>query len=464
MSKLFNMTNDEIQDLHEKSRRILFESENTLSQKEYEDLKEFVDNLEGLVSFYEGLILDFGQLLDYNELKKLGNDCERLREIRRKDLEYLNKVDYYYHNNHEKRNYMFGYPSNMEKDSYILRYLRFLESKLYLMNNCGDPYERGNYDMDSKETEREIITAFAESFGISEGEYWGYVTSGGTESNFWAIREGFNRFPEGRLYFSDNTHYSVEKFVYNDKKGMIYPYTVVKSNSDGSICVQDFIDKLADDRKKFGYKPVIVLLTWGTTKEGAIDAVKEITDYLTQNKIEFYCHLDAALFGGISGNQNSAPTVNNLKELSVDSISVSLHKYLGASRANGVLIALSKDKRKVIDYIGQEDSTLLGSRDFPPFSTLQRVKEFLTLKESGHYRKNIDYFKLRMEEKGIKYSLFSNECNIFVIDKPSDAICEKYQLATFSQGEIQKAHIIIFPFHEKRYMDELIEDLAKETV
>lgn len=458
------MTDDEMQSLYDRAKKRLFSEDGTLNYDDEEAITEYVENLERSVSYYERLILRFGQLLDYNRLKSLGVGSEGLSKIRKEDMEYLEKVDGYYKNNLEKRNYMFGYPSNMEKDSYLLRYLRFLESKLYLMNNCGDPYERGNYGMDSKETEREIIKMFAQSFGLSEGEYWGYVTSGGTESNFWAIREGFNKFPNGRLYFSDKTHYSVEKFVFNNRVGEVYPYTVVKSNENGSISVEDLIEKIKEDHKKCGYKPVILVLTWGTTKEGAIDSVKEITDYLSKNHIEFYCHLDAALLGGIASNQLSAPAIGNLKDLSVDSVSISLHKYLGASRANGVLISLSRDKRKTVDYIGQEDSTLLGSRDFPPFSTLQRVKEFLTLKENDHFVKNIDYFRSKLKENGIAYSVFDEKtCNIFVIDKPSDEICKKYQLTTFRSGCQENAHVIIFPFHEKRYMDELISDLSRQT-
>ncbi len=461
--KDFNFFENEIDELCNTAENALFASEDGIDEETASRLKSFSDDFNDKIFRYEKLKLKVGRLLDYAALKNNGVKKEKLFEIKNEDDCYLEKVDKLYKNNYEKHDFMFGYPANMEKDSYLLEYLRFLESKLYLMNNCGDPYERGNYGMDSKETEREILSTFADSFGLKEGEYWGYVTTGGTESNFWGIREGFNKYPNARLYFSEKTHYSVEKFVYNNRVGAVYPYTIVKCNKNGSVSVEDLKQKIGEDRQKYGYKPVILVLTWGTTKEGAIDDVKTITDYLTLNGIDYYCHLDAALYGGIGKSQTSAPTIKDLKSLKVDSVSVSLHKFLGASRANGILISLTRDRRKIIDYIGQEDSTLLGSRDFPPFSTLQRIKEFFTLKKDDHYIKNVVYFRNLLKENSIEYETFDEEkCNIFVIQKPSDETCKKYQLTTYKEDGVDKAHVIIFPFHKEEIMKKLVLDAKSD--
>ena len=206
-----------------------------------------------------------------------------------------------------------------------------------------------------------------------------------------------------------------------------------------------------------------MVLTWGTTCRGAIDEVKMITDGLKKLGIEYYCHLDAAHFGGIAKNQENAPYVENLSELGVDSIAVSMHKFMGTARVNGVLLALSRRDRPVIDYIGQEDSTFLGSRDYLPFSTYQRAREILLRRESGHYSENVSYFEDSLQKNGIEYEKFGNS-NTFVIRKPDEDICKKYQLATFidSKGE-ERAHIIIFPFHKKEIMNELVADLKGEN-
>jgi histidine decarboxylase len=315
--------------------------------------------------------------------------------------------------------------------------------------------------MDSKSTEKKIISLVAENFGVAKGEYWGYITSGGTESNFWGIREGFNRFQKGKLYFSEDTHYSVEKYVFDGENCERYPYEKIAVDKYGRISAEKLFEVVERDRKN-GVNGAIVVLTWGTTCRGAIDEVKRITDGLRERGIEYYCHLDAAHFGGIAKNQKNAPYVEGLCELGVDSVAVSMHKFMGTARVNGVLLALTRRDRPVIDYIGQEDSTLLGSRDYLPFSTYQRAREMLLRREPEHFCENVLYFDGKLREARVAFERFGLS-NTFIIAKPSDAICKKYQLATFVDSDgAEKAHIIIFPFHRKEIMDELVEDIMRQ--
>ena len=136
-----------------------------------------------------------------------------------------------------------------------------------------------------------------------------------------------------------------------------------------------------------------------------------------------------------------------------------MHKYMGTSRVNGALLSLTKNDRRIIDYIGQEDSTLLGSRDLLPFSTLQRVKEVLNRHEETHFIENVHYLENRLKEENISFDRFEKS-NIFVVKKPNDEVCKKYQLASFiDEDGVKKAHIIAFPFHKKEIIDELVNDL-----
>ena len=457
MSKNF----DGWQEQYVGARACILESEDSLHDYEKAEMLELLEEVEDEIDRLEKLRARIGRVLDYDNLKKNGFSREEICEFEREDSEYIAKVDRYYADNLKKRKYMFGYPANMEDYSYTTSYLRHLESKMYLMNNCGDPYQKGNYGMDSKSTEKKIISLVAENFGVAKGEYWGYITSGGTESNFWGIREGFNRFQKGKLYFSEDTHYSVEKYVFDGENCERYPYEKIAVDKYGRISAERLFEVVERDRKN-GVNGAIVVLTWGTTCRGAIDEVKRITDGLRERGIEYYCHLDAAHFGGIAKNQTDAPTLERLSELGVDSVAVSMHKFMGTARVNGVLLALNRRDRPIIDYIGQEDSTLLGSRDYLPFSTYQRAREMLLRRDSGHYSANIRYFEDKLRELGVEFERFENS-NTFVIKKPSEEICKRFQLATFLDYDgIEKAHVIIFPFHIREIMDELAEDLARD--
>lgn len=451
---------DEWQERYDSARACILESDESLHDYEKTELLSLLEGIEDEIDRLEKLRARFGRVLDYDSLKKKGFTREEICSFEKEDSEYIVKVDKYYANNLRKRRYMFGYPANMEDYSYTTSYLRHLESKMYLMNNCGDPYQKGNYGMDSKSTEKKIISLVAENFGISQGEYWGYITSGGTESNFWGIREGFNRFPNGRLYFSDDTHYSVEKYVFDGENKERYPYEKIDSDAYGRINAEKLFEAVERDREA-GFEGAILVLTWGTTCRGAVDEVKRITDGLRERGIEYYCHLDAAHFGGIAKNQKNAPYVENLSSLGVDSIAVSMHKFMGTARVNGVLLALTRCDRPVIEYIGQEDSTLLGSRDYLPFSTYQRAKETLLRRDPDHYCENVAYFEEKLRAAGLSYERFENS-NTFVVPKPTEEICKKYQLATFLDKEgRERAHIIIFPFHQKEIMDELVRDMME---
>lgn len=461
MSILFyNLFGEKIKKFYNNIKNTTLNEDFTIEEEQEVKVFEILNNIDKYMNYCQRLKLDFGRILDYNNLKKNGFTKEQLEDFYEEDKDYIYDIDNFFVNNLIKRDYMFGYPANMEDYSYSTQYLRNIESQMYLMNNCGDPYQIGNYGMDSKEIEKRIINLFAQNIGLNiKDKYWGYITSGGTESNFWAIREGFYAYPKGKLYFSEDTHYSVEKFVTNNEN-RIYNYQKIKSNRNGTINFDALIEQINKDIKD-GVKGVILVLTWGTTCKGAVDNVKDITNYLQKNNIPYYCHLDAALFGGLPNNQINAPLIKNIKELNVDSVAISLHKYLGSARVNGILIAMERQKRKMVDYIGQEDSTLLGSRDFLPFSTYQRVKDILLRSPKNRYEKNVKYFEKQLIENRIEYER-DGDSNIFIIKKPDDRICKKYQLATFTVNNQDYAHILIFPFHKTEIINYLVNDLKGE--
>lgn len=56
-----------------------------------------------------------------------------------------------------------------------------------------------------------VLNWFARLWEIEEQEYWGYITNCGTEGNLHGILVGRENFPDGILYASRETHYSVFK-------------------------------------------------------------------------------------------------------------------------------------------------------------------------------------------------------------------------------------------------------------
>lgn len=58
-----------------------------------------------------------------------------------------------------------------------------------------------------------VLQWFARLWEIDQDEYWGYITNCGTEGNLHGILVGRENLPDGILYASRETHYSVFKCV-----------------------------------------------------------------------------------------------------------------------------------------------------------------------------------------------------------------------------------------------------------
>lgn len=450
----------------------MLESNDDFSTDEKENLVQMLQQADKEIEALVKIRLQLARLNEYNDVKRKEPGTEgrmKILAIKEADDKTIEEANKFLEEHLLLRDYMFGYPAAMTEDNSVTTYLKNIESKLYYMNNCGDssPLTRGNYQMDSKVYEQKTLDLFYENLGVKAEDYWGYITSGGTEDNFWGLRTGFEIYPNGTLYFSEDAHYSIPKFTrLIDKKKD--PDASVKIFNDcqipsinGKIDTEKLLETII---KKYDsdHSPAIISLTWGTTVLGNIDDVEYISNKLKELDIPHYIHLDAALYGGIPKNQVNAPIIKNLEALGVDSVSISLHKYLGASSTNGILICkkdvLNKKNNLQIEYIGQEDPTYLGSRNFVPLSTYNKIMNLYQRTDENDYEKNINYFMQRADEKGLEYSRIGNG-NIIVLKLKNKELAKKYQLATFGENN-GYAHIIIFPHHKQEIIDELIDDFA----
>jgi glutamate/tyrosine decarboxylase-like PLP-dependent enzyme len=185
---------------------------------------------------------------------------------------------------------------------------------------------------------------------------------------------------------------------------------------------------------------------------------------LKEKNIPYYIHLDAALFGGIQNNQEDAPVIVNAKARGIDSVCVSMHKYLGFPDVKSVYVAVEKPQGKEIAYIGQHDTTVSGSRSIPAYALYNHIVEHSQEKQTDAYVKNVRFFEELLKASNVEFYR-AEKSNIFVMDCPSEMLCEQYQLSCFDEdesGKPQKAHVIIFPSHGEKEMQELARSLQKE--
>lgn len=347
------------------------------------------------------------------------------------------------------RPFSIGYPCNQEFDYSPL--FRFLE---FAANNVGDPFSGSNYRLNTHEFEREVVADFARHTKAPEGDYWGYVTNGGTEGNMYGLYVARELLPQGMVYFGEDTHYSVAKILRLQHTRNI----MIKSQPNGQLDYEDLHETLRIHRDV----PPIIFANIGTTMKGSIDDLKKIREILDDLAIpESYIHADAALSGMI------LPFVDKPQPWSfpdgADSISISGHKLLGCPLPCGIALARKRNVDRIarsVEYVGALDTTISGSRNaITPLMLWHRLR---TLGDDG-IREIVQrslrlaaYAVEKLRAIGVEAWRHDDNSITVVFPRPPDAVMKKWVIAP----KKKIAHIITLPPMTEATIDEFVRDFA----
>uniref|UniRef100_A0A6N2LQJ0 Serine decarboxylase n=1 Tax=Salix viminalis TaxID=40686 RepID=A0A6N2LQJ0_SALVM len=352
----------------------------------------------------------------------------------------------------ERTKYHLGYPFNLDFDYGALGQLQH-----FSINNLGDPFIESNYGVHSRQFEVGVLDWFARLWEIEKNEYWGYITNCGTEGNLHGILVGREAFPNGVLYASRESHYSVFKAA------RMYRMDCEKVDCliSGEIDCADFKAKLLANKDK----PAIINVNMGTTVKGAVDDLDLVIQTLEESGFSddrFYIHCDGALFGLMMPFVKRAPKVITFKK-PIGSVSVSGHKFMGCPMPCGVQItrmehinALSRN----VEYLASRDATMMGSRNghAPIFLwyTLSRKGYKGFQKEVHKCLRNARYLKDRLHDAGIS-SMLNELSSTVVFERPLDEeFVRRWQLSC--QGNI--AHVVVMPSVTIEKLDDFLNDLV----
>lgn len=348
----------------------------------------------------------------------------------------------------EEANHFLGYPCTREFDYSALYPFLGLP-----MNNVGDPFIESRYHLNSHEYEREVIAFFAELTHGRQDQIWGYVTNGGTEGNMYGIYLAREIFPEGMVYYSEATHYSVPKIL-----RMVHARNIMlKSQPNGEMDYQDLAETIRIHRDV----PAIIFANIGTTMTGAVDNLDTIHDIMRKNAItHYYIHCDAALSGMI------LPFVENPQPFDfasgIDSLSISGHKMVGSPIPCGIALAKKKHVDRIaraVEYVSTFDTTVTGSRN--AITPLFLWYAIHTKGSSGFGEicqrclGMADYAIRRFNEAAIKAWRNPNSITV-VFPKQAETVLSKWQIAI----QNNMAHIITMPHVRRNHIDRLIRELT----
>lgn len=338
-----------------------------------------------------------------------------------------------------------GYPAGTDFD-----YKELYPLMDYSLNNVGDPYTQSN-DMTSKEFETEVVSFFAEYFNAPKNNYWGYVTNGGSEGNLYALYLARELYPNGMVYYSESTHYSIQKNIHLLNMDSI----VIRSQANGEMDYDDLAVTLQLNR----HRSVIILANIGTTMTEAKDHVPTIVDILKKYAIKSsYIHSDAAL----SGSYLPALGYHDFDFAhGADSVAISGHKFFSSPITNGVVMVKKSYKERIgrsINYIGSLDTTISGSRTgfnaLALWYFIQKSGKEGIAKRAETCLENANYLRNALNEIGVK--AWSNENALTVVfPRATDEICKKWQLA--SDNEI--SHAICMPGVTRQILEAFVNDM-----
>lgn len=342
-----------------------------------------------------------------------------------------------------------GYPCTREFDYSPL--YKFLS---YPINNVGDPFEPSNFHLNSHEFEREVLSFYADLLDAPKGKSWGYITNGGTEGNMYGTYLARELLPQGMVYFSEDTHYSVAKIL-----RMVHARNImIKSQDSGEIDYQDLEETIRIHRDV----PPIIFANLGTTMKGAVDDIHKIKDIMQKNAInQYYIHADAALSGMI------LPFVEDPQPFrfsdGVDSISISGHKMVGSPVPCGIVLAKKSNVNRIarsVEYIGSYDTTVSGSRNgISPLFLWYAIK---TRRKEGFKKiterciKMADYAIDKFQEAGLNAWRNKNSITV-VFPRKNETALKRWQIAVNGND----AHLITMPHVEKRHINQIIHDIMK---
>lgn len=350
----------------------------------------------------------------------------------------------------EQAGKMLGYPSAMDFD-----YSELKDFMDFPINNVGDPFIDSIYKLETREFEREVLQFWAKHTSAPDDGWWGYVTNGGSEGNLYGLYLARELYPDGIVYFSKDTHYSVPKNLHLLNMRNI----MIRAQGNGEIDYDDLYETI----KTRPDVPAIIFANIGTTMTEAKDDIRKIKAILEKLSItRHHIHSDAAMSGGMAPFLEPRPAWDFAD--GADSIAISGHKFLGSPIPCGIVIVkkvLVNLIARSVAYIGNLDTTITGSRSgLSPLIMWYAIKHFGEPGLRRRANQSLEYARYAEQELnkiGVPAWRNPNALTV-VMPKVANWIRAKWQLA--SDQEI--THIMLMPSQHINHalIDQFVADVA----
>lgn len=310
---------------------------------------------------------------------------------------------------------------------------------------------------------RELEDETIEKIGslLSNPNAGGYITSGGTEGNIYALWLARKLKNGNKVIAPDSVHYSIKKACDLQQLDLVLTPTDSKYKADLEGIKEEI------DRDTFA-----VIATAGTTALGKVDPISQMGE-IAGNENCFF-HVDAS-FGGFI-----LPFIENdlcwdFKVEGVSSITVDSHKMGLTPIPSGTVLVREEEwldsLGESIPYIDETSFTLSGSR---PGGSVASIWAVLNSLGTQGYEKivgrcmrltrklaegiqQVEGLEIFTEPELNVVSFTSNSSNLCEI---REALRERGWLMTLNE-EPESARLVVMPHHRERHINSFLAELRE---
>lgn len=249
----------------------------------------------------------------------------------------------------------------------------------YLTENFGNPSSIYDLGKTSKHAVEKARKRVAYAIGAEENEI--YFTSGGTESDNWAIKGiAFANRNKGKHIITSSIEHHAVLHACKWLEGQGFEVTYLPVDKYGMVSPEDLKNAIRDDT-------ILISIMLANNEIGTIQPVDEIGKIARENRI--YFHTDAV--------QAIGHVPIDVQKMNIDLLSLSGHKFQGPKGCGALYIKKGTKIETLLHGGAQERKRRAGTENVPAIAGLGKAIE-LAVGEIGESDKTL----LEMRERLIK--------------------------------------------------------------
>lgn len=382
--------------------------------------------------------------------------------------------------NYEEKNIL-GVPASYLDKKVFPSEAPFLQNAPFLSTLIKNPNHIGCHTLGNSESffagtqalEKEVIEICAKDILKGEGEFDGYIASGGTEANMQACWVYRNYFAEEKGFLpqeicilcSADNHYSMDKAA--NVLGIKVQKVAV--NEEERSISSEAINLAVEKQQEQGVKAFIIVANMMTTMFGSVDDPAIYSDYFDQNEIPYFLHIDGA-YGGFYFPFSNKEHNLDFRNSKVSSVTLDAHKMAQAPYGTGIFIIrkglMPYANTKEASYVEGEDYTLIGSRSganaiavwmilakYGPFGWMEKI--FILQKRTAWICEQLDELNV-----GYYRNPFSNIITIKSQFISAD-VAEKFGLVPDNHKDPKWYKIVVMDHVTIEKLEPLIKNINK---